>query len=176
MPGRDIIQCLLALLDQWRHCSDGLKSFQIPKTKFYLNISGNINPVTQYYIPEELNHKAVNKWFHYREHFSCSGTKTGCVTVALCCLLIQVLKWLLEIDSENRAAVNHTAVHLLHVGYCDAASALLDVLLSPTFETLPSFSAFLINEMVKTNMVRTLFHTYCVGIIMYSYSHPLPCI
>jgi len=27
MLGRDIVQCLLALLDQWR-CSDGLKSFQ----------------------------------------------------------------------------------------------------------------------------------------------------
>ena len=28
MPGRDIIQRLVALLDQWRRCSDGLESFQ----------------------------------------------------------------------------------------------------------------------------------------------------
>ena len=28
MPSRDVIQHLLALLDQRRHCSDGLKSFQ----------------------------------------------------------------------------------------------------------------------------------------------------
>jgi hypothetical protein len=90
------------------------------------------------------------------------------------CLLIQVLKWLPEIDSENSAAVNHTAVHLLHMGYCDAACALLDVLPSPTFETSPSFGVFLIHEMVKTNTVRTLFHTYFVGFFMYSYSHPLP--
>jgi len=95
--------------------------------------------------------------------------------VALYCLVIQVLKWLPEIDSENSGAVNHTAVHLLHLGYCDAACALLDVLPSPTFETSPSFGAFLIHEMVKTNTVRNLFRTYCVAVIMYSYSHPLPC-
>jgi hypothetical protein len=94
--------------------------------------------------------------------------------VALCCLPIQVLKWLPAIDSENSAAVNHTAVHLLHLGYCDAACALLDVLPTPTFETSPSFGAFLIHEMVKTNTVRTLFHTHCVAVIMYSYSHLLP--
>ena len=28
MPSRDTVQCLLALLDQWSRCSDGLKSFQ----------------------------------------------------------------------------------------------------------------------------------------------------
>ena len=96
--------------------------------------------------------------------------------VALCCLLIQVLKWLPEIDSENSAPVIHTAVHLLHLGYCDAACALLDVLPSPTFETSPSFGAFLIHEMFKTNTVRTLFRTCRVAVIMYSYYHPLPCI
>jgi hypothetical protein len=79
--------------------------------------------------------------------------------VALCCLQIQVLKWLPEMDSENSAAVNHTAVHLLHLGYWDAACALLDVLPTPTFETSPSFGTFLIQEMIKINMVRTLFHT-----------------
>ena len=86
--------------------------------------------------------------------------------VVLCCLLIQVLKWLPEIDSENSATVNNKAVHLLHLGYCDAACVLLDVLPSPTFETSPSFGAFLIHEMVKTNTVRNLFHTRCVAVIM----------
>lgn len=81
-------------------------------------------------------------------------------------MLIQVLKWLPEIDSENSAAVNHTAVHLLHLGYCDVGYALMDVLRSLTFETSPSFGAFLIHEMVKTNKVRNLFHTYCVAVIM----------
>jgi hypothetical protein len=108
--------------------------------------------------------------------FSCSGTKTGCVMVALCCLLIQVMEWLPEVDSENSAPVIHTAVHLLHLGYCDSACALLDVLPSPTFETTPSFGAFLIHEMVKTNTVRTLFHTYYVAVIVYSYYYLLPCI
>ena len=28
MPGRDFVQCLLALSDQWRRCSDGFESFQ----------------------------------------------------------------------------------------------------------------------------------------------------
>ena len=96
--------------------------------------------------------------------------------VTLCCMLIQVLKWLPEVDSENSAAVNHTAVHLLHLGYCDAACALLDVLSPPSLEASPSFGAFLIHEMVKTNTVRTLFHTCYVAVVMYSYSHPLPCI
>jgi hypothetical protein len=72
--------------------------------------------------------------------------------------------------------VNHTAAHLFQLGYCDAACALLDVLPSPTCETSLSFGALLIHEMVKSNTVRTLFPTYCVGVIMYSYSHPLPCI
>jgi len=65
MLDRDI-QRLLALLDQWRFCSDGLKSFQSRKTWCYLNILWNINTVTQYQIPEELNHRAVDKLFHYR--------------------------------------------------------------------------------------------------------------
>jgi hypothetical protein len=84
------------------------------KTRHSLNISENTDPVTQYHIPGDLNNKEVNKLIYYSEHFSCSRTKTGCVMVALCCLLIQVLKWLPEIDAENSAAVNHTAVHLLH--------------------------------------------------------------
>jgi hypothetical protein len=87
--------------------------------------------------------------------------------VALCCLLIQVLKWLPEIDSENSAPVIHTAVHLLHLGYCDAACALLDVLPSPTYETSPSFGAFLIHEMVKTNTVRILGFQYRASSIDY---------
>jgi hypothetical protein len=64
---------------------------------------------------------------------------------------------------------------LLHLGYCDAACALLDVLPTLTFATSPSFGVFLIHEMVKTNTVRTLFHTYCVAVVMQSYSCPLPC-
>jgi hypothetical protein len=71
----------------------------------------------------------------------------------LCCLVLQVLKWLPETDLEKSTAVTHTAIHLLHLGYCDAACALLDVLPTPTFETSPSFGAFLIQEMVKLNKV-----------------------
>jgi hypothetical protein len=63
------------------------------------------------------------------------------------------LKWLPEINSENISTINHTAIHLLHLGYCDAACALLDVSPAPTFETSPSFGAFLFQEMVKANMV-----------------------
>jgi hypothetical protein len=69
-------------------------------------------------------------------------------------------------DSENCAAVNHMAVHLLHLGYCDAACALLDVLPPPTFETSPSFGTFLIHEMVKTNMVRTFFLFLMAGTLI----------
>jgi hypothetical protein len=68
-------------------------------------------------------------------------------------MLLQVLKWLPETDSGNRTAVKYTAIHLLHLGYCDAACALLDALPHPTFETSPSFGAFLFQEMVKTNVV-----------------------
>jgi hypothetical protein len=39
------------------------------------------------------------------------------------------------------------------LGYCDAACALLDVLPVPTFETSPSFGAFLILEMIKADVV-----------------------
>jgi hypothetical protein len=83
------------------------------------------------------------------------------------CLLIQVLKWLPEIVSEDSGAVSHTTVQLLHLGYCDAACALLDVLPTPTFETSPSFGAFLIHEMVKTNMVRMLLQVCFVAVTMY---------
>jgi hypothetical protein len=68
-------------------------------------------------------------------------------------VLLQVLKWLPATDSEERTAVKHAAVHLLHLGYCEAACALLDALPIPTFETSPSFGSFLLQEMVKTNMV-----------------------
>jgi hypothetical protein len=65
------------------------------------------------------------------------------------------LKWLPEINSENISTINHTAVQLLHLGYCDAACVLLDVSPAPTFETSPSFGAYLIQEMVKANTVST---------------------
>jgi hypothetical protein len=66
---------------------------------------------------------------------------------------LQVLKWLPEINSQNINTINRTAIHLLHLGYCDAACDLLDVSPVPTFETSPSFGAFFIQEMVKANLV-----------------------
>jgi hypothetical protein len=39
------------------------------------------------------------------------------------------------------------------LGYCDTACTLLDALPAPTFETSPSFGAFLIQEMIRANVV-----------------------
>ncbi|XP_021925064.1 leucine-rich PPR motif-containing protein, mitochondrial [Zootermopsis nevadensis] len=77
---------------------------------------------------------------------------TSLVTTGHQDIMKDVLKWLPETDSGNRTAVKHTAVHLLHLGYCDAACSVLDALPQPTFETSPSFGAFLFQEMIKTNV------------------------